>query len=98
MQTLIEYILSPIIVALCGYMTYLLKENKRTAKANAKGTMLLLRCKIIGAHEKYCIKGDKMSKFDFEDLEEIHSAYKELGGNGLTDKMWEDIVELKIER
>lgn len=98
MQTLIKYILSPVIVALCSYMTHLLRDNKKITKANAKGTMLLLRRQIINAHDKYCIKGEKMTAFDFDDLEEIHNAYKALDGNGLTDKMWEDIVEIKIER
>lgn len=95
--TVIEYVLSPIIVALCGYITYLLKDNRKTSNANARGTMLLLRKQIIAAHEKYVVKGDPMCAFDFEDLQEIHDAYKDLKGNGLTDKMWEEIQEVKVE-
>lgn len=95
-MTVIQYLISPVIVALCAYMTALLKDNKKTTKANAKGTMLLLRKQIIRAHEKYVDKGDPMTAFDYQDLEEIHQAYKELEGNGLTDKMWEEIEELRL--
>lgn len=97
LQTIIECCVSPIIVAFCGYMTYLLKDSRKTSNANAKGTMLLLRKQIIAAHEKYCVKGDEMSAFDFEDLKEIHDAYKDLNGNGLTDKMWKEIEEIKVK-
>ena len=98
MAVIIEHIVGPVVVAFCGYMTYLLKDNKKTSKANAQGTMLLLRRQIILAHHKFVVLGDPMTAFDFEDLEEIHNAYKDLGGNGLTDKMWDEISELKLHK
>ena len=97
-QTLIEYIASPVVIVFCGYITYLLKENKKTTKANARGTMLLLRQQIIKGHHKHVVQGEPMTAFDFEDLTEVHQTYKDLDGNGLTDKMWEELTELPIEK
>jgi len=97
MEAIIQYIVSPILVALCGYISVMVKDSKKTTKANAKGTMLLLRRQIIVAHRKFVEKGEPMTAVDFEDLEEIHAAYKELDGNGLTDKMWTEIEALHLD-
>lgn len=98
LELILQYIIAPVTVALSGYIVYLLKENKKTTGANAKGTMLLLRRQIILAHTKFISKKEPMTAFDFEDLEEIHQAYKDLGGNGLTDKMWSEIEALDLGR
>lgn len=85
-----------IITALCSYMVHALKENRKVGGANAKGTMLLLRRQIIASHDKFCKAGDPISHFDYKDVTEIYEAYKALGGNGLTDRMFEDIKALDI--
>lgn len=98
MEQIIQYVLSPVIAALCGYMVKLMQDNRKTISANAKGTMLLLRQQIIKAHHKHVVKGEPMTAFDFEDLTEVHQTYKDLDGNGLTDKMWEELTSLQIEK
>ena len=97
LELIIQYLFSPVIIAFCGYMTFLLKENRKTTRANGDGTKLLLRKEIILAHKKYITQGEPMTAFDFQNLQEIHETYKALEGNGLTDKMWEEIKELKVE-
>lgn len=94
--TLIEYVLSPVLVALMGWVVYILKEQKKSTSAQEKGLMLLLRREIIAAHDKYCVKGDPMSRLDFETLIETNEAYQALGGNGLTERLVEDIKVLDI--
>ena len=100
MQVIFEELILPgllvVITALSGYMVHVLKETRKVNNANAKGTMLLLRRQIISDHEKFCQKGEQMQHFDFDDITEIHDAYKELGGNGLTDKMYEDLRMVEI--
>lgn len=95
-EIIIQYIASPVIVGLCTYLTVIAKDTKKTTKANGRGTMLLLRQQIIRAHHKHVVKGEPMTAFDFEDLTEVHQTYKDLDGNGLTDKMWEELTELPI--
>ena len=95
--TIIQYILSPCLVAGVGYIIHQLKESKKTEDANAKGTMLLLRRQIIKDYQKYVEKGEPMTAFDFDDINEIHTAYKGLDGNGLTDKMFEALAGIDIK-
>lgn len=85
-----------ILTAVLGYITHLLKESQKTNDANAIGTMLLLRREIVNYHKRHCKGGDPLTTFDFNDLTEIHDAYKALGGNGLTDKMYNDLMALDI--
>lgn len=98
MDTIIQYIFSPVIAALSGYMVYLLQQNRKSNSASGKGIQLLLRRQIINAHKKFVVDKEAMTAFDFEDLEEIHGAYKALDGNGLTDKMWEEIESRNLEK
>lgn len=97
LQTIIEFIISPVLVALMGWVIYILKEQKKSTSAQEKGLMLLLRREIISAHDRYCVKGDPMSRLDFETLVETNEAYQALGGNGLTERLVEDIKVLDIK-
>ena len=85
-----------VVTALCSYMVHALKENRKVNDANAKGTMLLLRRQIISDHRKYCQQGEPMSHFEFDDINEIHDTYKDLGGNGLTDKMFAELQAIDL--
>lgn len=100
MDLIIEKLIIPAILTILGallsYATYLLKESKKTNDANAAGTMLLLRRQIIADHDKYCKGGEIMTNFDYSDIVEIHNAYKALGGNGLTDKLYEDLQRVNL--
>ena len=96
MEAIIQYILSPIIVGLTSYVVYLLKNSKKKEEANARGIMLLLRRQIVKDYEKYVIKGEPMTAFDYEDIDEVYSAYKALEGNGLTDKMFKELQDIDI--
>lgn len=97
-ESIIQYIISPVLVAGVGYIIKLLQDGRKTSNANARGTMLLLRREIVASHTKHCIHGDEMTPFDYEDIEEIHSTYKELGGNGLTDKMYQELEDLRFDK
>lgn len=90
-------LLLPVVTALCGYMTWAMQQSRKINDANAKGTMLLLRREIINYHKRCCKQGEGLTTFDFNDMTEIHDAYKALGGNGLTDKMYDDLMALDIK-
>lgn len=85
-----------LLTALTGYVVHMLKESRKIGSAQAAGTRLLLRRQLVADHKKYVVKGEPMNHFVYEDIIEIHDAYKALGGNGLTDKMYDELQQISI--
>lgn len=96
LQTLIEYVASPILVALMGWVVFILKEQKKSTSAQEKGLMLLLRREIIGAHKRFCEIGEPMTALDYATVCEMNEAYQKLGGNGMTEKLFAEIKAVEI--
>jgi len=94
--TIIEYVVSPVLVALLGYIVWLLQQQKKAQSAQEKGLMLLLRREIIEAHYRYCTLGEPMNALIYDTLVETHNAYKALGGNGMTERLFTDIKNCEI--
>lgn len=86
-----------VLTALMGYIVWLLKKQKKDRDANSKGTMLLLRVQLIEYHDKYTILGS-IPSYAYENFCEMYEAYHELGGNGMTTKMKEEIDELHLKK
>ena len=89
--SILEYIVSPIVTVALGYIVWLLQQNRKVTGANATGTMLLLRREIIEDHRRFCIEGENMSPDEFAYIVEVYQAYKGLNGNGMADKLYEEI-------
>lgn len=79
-----------------GYIIALLQKQKKTRKANSKGTMLLLRVQLIEYHSKYMALGE-IPTYAYQNFVEMYEAYHELGGNGMVTKMFEEINELHLK-
>lgn len=82
---------------LLGYIVWLLKRQKKDRDANSKGTMLLLRVKLIEYHDKYMALG-KIPSYAYENFADMYESYHELGGNGMVTHMYEDIKKLEIKK
>ena len=113
-QTVIANILSPVIVALVGYIVWLLQQTRIEQKqardkaeedaekatkqldAISGGVCFLLRERLDKYHTRYVVRGDVMTKADFEDVETCYRYYSELGGNGTGEKEYEDLRSLDI--
>lgn len=78
-----------------GYISYILKRQKKDRDANSEGTMLLLRVKLIDYHEKYTKLGC-IPSYAYQNFCEMYNAYRKLGGNGMIVKMKEEIDELHL--
>lgn len=74
-----------------------IKEERELREANSKGTMLLLRVKLIEYHEKYTKRGS-IPNYAYENFNEMYEAYHALGGNGMVTHMKEEIEELKLKK
>ena len=97
-QTVIEFIISPVIAAFMGYVVWKLQQQTKQTSANNRGTMILLRDKIIEDHDKYVIEGRPMPSYAYENFVETYEAYKALGGNGMALKMFEELKHVNINK
>lgn len=97
-QTIIEFVVSPIIGAFMAYVVWKLQQQTKQTTANNRGTMILLRDKIIDDHKKYCIDGMPMPSYAYENFVETYEAYKALGGNGMAQKMFDEMKNVSINR
>lgn len=95
-----EFLMQTYIIALpilLGYIVWLLKNQKKSRDANARGTMLLLRVQLIEYHSKYTKRGN-IPSYAYENFNEMYSAYHELGGNGMVTHMKEEIEQLHFNK
>ena len=85
-----------ILTSILGYVVWLLKEQKKDRDANSKGTMLLLRVKLIEYHDKYVELGE-IPSYAYDNFVEMYEAYHSLGGNGMITKMYNEIQSLHLQ-
>jgi len=78
-----------------GYKRIKKRQNEQERKNEAieKGVQALLRNELIRRYREYEIKGE-LSILDKENIEHMFTEYKNLGGNGTVEKMYEELLEL----
>lgn len=86
-----------ILTAFMGYIVWLLKNQKKDRDANSRGTMLLLMVQLIEYHDRYVAEGE-IPSYAYENFDKMYHAYKDLGGNGMVTKMYEEIKDLHLKR
>ncbi len=93
------FIMQAIMVAMTsamGYVVWLLKQQKRDRDANSRGTMLMLRAKLIEYHKEWTER-QYITKHGLQNFIEMYDAYHELGGNGMVTHLLEEVEELQIK-
>lgn len=98
MIAILEFVISPILGAILGYIIWLLQQNRKVTDANATGTMLLLRREIIEDHRRFCINDETFTPDDFAYIDEVYKAYKGLKGNGMADKLYDELKTKKTAK
>ena len=97
---MIEFLLQTYTVVLpilLGYIIWVLKNQKKSRDANSHGTMLLLRVQLIEYHDKYMALGF-IPSYAYENFCEMYDAYHKLNGNGMIEKMKEEVEELHLKK
>lgn len=87
--------LPAVLTSALGYIVWLLKQQKRDRDANSRGTMLMLRAKLIECHRDWTQRG-YVTKHGLENFLEMYDAYHALGGNGMVTHLLEEVEELQI--
>lgn len=74
-----------------------IKAEQEQREANSRGTMLLLRVKLIEYHDRYMEKGN-IPSYAYQNFIDMYDAYHKLGGNGTVTKMKQEIEELHLKK
>lgn len=94
------YWLEALFTLLCSIFSLLfkhlfkkLKESKDRQKAVEAGLQALLRNELVRRFREYETK-QEISIIDMENIEHMFKEYKNLGGNGTVEKMYEEMLKL----
>lgn len=71
------------------------EATEQEQSALKEGVLCLLRVKLIEYHAKYTKNGN-ISSHGLENWLLMYKAYKSLGGNGMIERMKEEVEELHI--
>ncbi len=89
-------VLPTVLSTVLGYIVWLLKQQKKDRNANSRGTMLMLRAKLIEYHKEWTER-NYITKHGLQNFIEMYEAYHELGGNGMVTHLLEEVEELQIK-
>lgn len=83
-----------------GIVGYLISQAKGMAKSR-KADQIILKCvarsQLEEWHRLYVLEGKPLSMKRHEEIVELHAAYKDKGGNGTGDKLFEELMEVPIQ-
>ena len=103
LEQIIIYIITTILGIALGAVTSKLKKTKEKDESEKKkseaielGVQALLRNEIIRRYREFETKGE-ISILDQENLDEMFTQYKNLGGNGTVKKMMDELLSLKTK-
>ena len=103
LEQIATYIITTLLGIALGFVTSKLKKTKEKDEKEKKkdeaielGVQALLRNEIIRRYREFESKGE-ISILDQENLDEMFTQYKNLGGNGTVKKMMNDLYELKTK-
>ena len=80
-----------------AWLTTAVKKATSREQAERDGIQCLLRAEIIRQHEKYKKRG-YCPIYAKEALRKEYTAYHELGGNDVASRLFEEVMELPVER
>ncbi len=90
-----QAVLTAFSTAFFGYIVWLLKEDRKEKSATTNGVQCLLKVKLIEYHDRYA-NLKEIPSYALENWNNMYSAYKNLGGNGVITQMDKEIQALKI--
>lgn len=96
LEFITKYWLQEIFGAICIFIGYMFKRILKLWKrqqAIENGVQALLRNELIRRYREYEIKGE-ISILDKENITHMYEEYKNLGGNGTVEKLYDELLDL----
>ena len=89
----IPFILGTVVTGIISYTKNKISRDKDKNKAIENAVQALLRNELIRRYREYEIKGE-LSILDKENIEAMYKQYKNLGGNGTVEKLYDELLDL----
>ena len=99
MSFIVQYWVEILFSSLCTAIAYMFKQMKsvfKKQKAVEQGVQALLRNELIRRYREYEVKGE-LTILDKENIELMYKEYKNLGGNGMIESMYKDLMALETK-
>lgn len=88
--------LTAVTTGLAGYLVWLAQKTYTNKSASARALKALLRAEIRERHHHYVERG-WITAHELDEFIDMYNAYKELGGNGTVEKMYQTVINLPIK-
>lgn len=89
----IPFILGTVVTGVISYIKGKISKDKKKDKAIENAVQALLRNELIRRYREYETKGE-LSILDKENIEAMFKQYKNLGGNGTVEKLYDELLDL----
>lgn len=89
----IPFILGTVLTGIISYTKNKISRDKNKNKAIENAVQALLRNELIRRYREYEIKGE-LTILDKENIEAMYKQYKNLGGNGTVEKLYDELLDL----
>lgn len=94
---LLGWLVPTVLAAIAGYLTGKVQRITARDKAMEQGMCVLLRGEITRAYQRHIIDQKPMTVECRRQIDEIWTAYHDLGGNGMGKSMYKELCEVPIE-
>ena len=96
LEFILKYWLQELFAVVCMLIGYLFKKILmlwKRQQAIENGVQALLRNELIRRYREYEVKGE-ISILDKENITHMYEEYKNLGGNGTVEKLYDELLDL----
>lgn len=93
--SLIVFVCTAALGGLGGFVAATYSRFSKQLRALFKLTKAQGRKEIVDAYQAYVVEGRHMTVERHRELAETFEAYTELGGNGTTKRLWDEIEDLR---
>lgn len=96
LSNILNIIISVLLTSAVTALVTTLKKTAKEFKALQKSQRIMIKDRLVSAHDYFCTKGT-IGKYSLETLEELYGEYKDLGGNGFVKSMMNEIRKITVK-
>lgn len=95
-ETILKWLITFILGSIIGIIGTKLKAETKKNKALNNAVQSLLRDRLIEKYRQFKSKG-QMTILDKENIDHLYTEYRNLGGNGTVEELYEDMEDIEIK-